>query len=205
MYISVYTRNDLIRLQWKVKHLTIEVQQWSVQQLCCRYAGLDSHLVLRNSRTLVDKDPGLVGNLLVERLVGAHIHQVTKEEYVRHGSTHLGNLVVKELQDKGKNHLLIPVGGSNATGTWGYLQFMQELQQQTSAQPFTDIVMVSFCLEAEQRPDFSSMTGSSQSCGSRPKLSSALYRRICKASQTACLFGMPGFRWRAKKLHMPED
>ena len=111
---------------------------------------------MRNSRTLVDSDPGLVGNLLVERLVGAHIHQVTKEEYVRHGSTHLGNLVVKELQDKGKKPLLIPVGGSNATGTWGYLEFMQELQQQTCAQPFTDIVMVSLCLKAEQRPDFSS-------------------------------------------------
>ena len=41
-----------------------------------RYAGLDCHLVLRNSRALVDEDPGLVGNLLVERLVGAHVYQV---------------------------------------------------------------------------------------------------------------------------------
>lgn len=38
--------------------------------------GLDCHLILRNSRTLADSDPGLVGNLMVERLAGATIHQV---------------------------------------------------------------------------------------------------------------------------------
>lgn len=35
---------------------------------------------------LVEKDPGLTGNLLVERLVGAHIDLVSKEEYSRIGS-----------------------------------------------------------------------------------------------------------------------
>jgi len=34
----------------------------------------------------VDEDPGLVGNLLVERMAGAHVHLVTKEEYGKHGS-----------------------------------------------------------------------------------------------------------------------
>lgn len=34
----------------------------------------------------VDKDPGLTGNLLVERLVGAHVDLVSKEEYARIGS-----------------------------------------------------------------------------------------------------------------------
>ena len=34
----------------------------------------------------MDKDPGLVGNLLVERLVGAHIDLVSKEEYGKIGS-----------------------------------------------------------------------------------------------------------------------
>jgi len=41
-----------------------------------RYAGLDCHLILRTSRALTDGDPGLVGNLLVERMVGAHLHLV---------------------------------------------------------------------------------------------------------------------------------
>lgn len=34
----------------------------------------------------MDKDPGLTGNLLVERLVGAHIDLVSKEEYAQVGS-----------------------------------------------------------------------------------------------------------------------
>ena len=43
---------------------------------CDRYAGLDAHLILRTSRTVVDDDPGLVGNLLVDRMVGATVHLV---------------------------------------------------------------------------------------------------------------------------------
>lgn len=35
---------------------------------------------------MVDEDPGLTGNLLVERLIGAHVELVTKEEYVKLGS-----------------------------------------------------------------------------------------------------------------------
>jgi hypothetical protein len=44
--------------------------------VAARYLGLDAHLVLRTSRALVDADPGLTGNLLVERLAGAHVHLV---------------------------------------------------------------------------------------------------------------------------------
>ena len=44
--------------------------------LACRYAGLDCHLILRNSRQAAENDPGMVGNLLIDRMTGAHIHQV---------------------------------------------------------------------------------------------------------------------------------
>ena len=37
-------------------------------------------------QVLTDKDPGLTGNLLVERLVGAHIHLVSIEEFIKIGS-----------------------------------------------------------------------------------------------------------------------
>lgn len=37
-------------------------------------------------QVLVDQDPGLTGNLLVERLVGAHVDLVSKEEYASIGS-----------------------------------------------------------------------------------------------------------------------
>lgn len=44
--------------------------------MAAAYLGLPCHLILRNSRVGAGADPGLVGNLLVERLVGATVHQV---------------------------------------------------------------------------------------------------------------------------------
>lgn len=67
---------------------------------------------------------------------------MTKEEYVQHGSEALGQNIMDGLQADGKAPYFIPVGGSNALGTWGYLNFFQELIEQTAEAPFTDIVMV---------------------------------------------------------------
>jgi 1-aminocyclopropane-1-carboxylate deaminase/D-cysteine desulfhydrase-like pyridoxal-dependent ACC family enzyme len=41
-----------------------------------KYLGLEPHLILRNTERGALEDPGLAGNLLVERLQGAHVHQV---------------------------------------------------------------------------------------------------------------------------------
>ncbi|KAI4964400.1 hypothetical protein ZWY2020_005849 [Hordeum vulgare] len=57
--------------------------------VAAKYAGLDSYLILCTSKLLVDKDPGLVGNLLVERLLGAHINLVSRREFQRIGSVAL--------------------------------------------------------------------------------------------------------------------
>lgn len=43
---------------------------------------------------------------------------------------------------QGLNPYLIPVGGSNALGTWGYLQAVEEIRQQTQGWGITDIAMV---------------------------------------------------------------
>jgi D-cysteine desulfhydrase len=53
--------------------------------LVCACAFDGSVLVLM-LQTVVEDDPGLEGNLLVERLVGAHVSLVSKEEYVQLGS-----------------------------------------------------------------------------------------------------------------------
>jgi phosphoglycolate phosphatase len=57
--------------------------------VAARLLGLDAHLILRTSRALVDKDPGAVGNLLVDRLCGAALHLVSRETYGRVGSATL--------------------------------------------------------------------------------------------------------------------
>jgi hypothetical protein len=51
------------------------------------YCGAFFYLVLVGCfQLIVDEDPGLVGNLLVERLLGAHIDLVSKREFVKFGS-----------------------------------------------------------------------------------------------------------------------
>ncbi|KAF5834259.1 tryptophan synthase beta subunit-like PLP-dependent enzyme [Dunaliella salina] len=53
----------------------------------------------------------------------------------------LGQAVVDKLRAQGKNPYLVPVGGSSALGTWGYLQASEELRQQTSGMGISDVVM----------------------------------------------------------------
>ncbi len=70
--------------------------------------------------------------------------QVTKEEYTSVGSEKLGQQLERQLRAKGLNPVVIPVGGSNSLGTWGYIEAMNEISAQTSqdSHPFTDIAMV---------------------------------------------------------------
>lgn len=69
--------------------------------------------------------------------------QVTKEEYASAGSLELGQQLLQQLRAQGKNPYLIPVGGSNALGTWGYIEAVEEVLQQSLAMgvEFTDIVV----------------------------------------------------------------
>ncbi|RCV08560.1 hypothetical protein SEVIR_1G342900v4 [Setaria viridis] len=112
--------------------------------VAAKYLNLDCYLILRTSKLLVDKDPGLVGNLLVERLVGAHIDLVSKEEYGKIGSVALADLLKKRLLEEGRKPYVIPVGGSNSLGTWGYIEVIREIEQQIQQSAdahFDDIVV----------------------------------------------------------------
>ncbi|KAK2995364.1 hypothetical protein RJ640_022524, partial [Escallonia rubra] len=113
--------------------------------VAAKYLNLDCYLILRTSKNLVEKDPGLTGNLLVERLIGAHIDLVSKEEYAKVGSVALTSLLKERLLKEGKRPYVIPVGGSNSLGTWGYIETIREIEQQlqkgTSEVGFDDIVV----------------------------------------------------------------
>lgn len=67
--------------------------------------------------------------------------QVTKEEYQSVGSVELGRRLVERLRAAGRRPCLIPVGGSSALGSWGYLEAAREIQLQAGETPFTDIAM----------------------------------------------------------------
>ncbi|PKA64372.1 1-aminocyclopropane-1-carboxylate deaminase [Apostasia shenzhenica] len=113
--------------------------------VAARYLNLDCYLILRTSKALADKDPGLTGNLLVERLVGANVELVSKEEYAKIGSVVLADLLKERLVNEGRKPYVIPVGGSNSLGTWGYIETVREIEQQAethfSGLHFDDIVV----------------------------------------------------------------
>ncbi|GIL44459.1 hypothetical protein Vafri_1914 [Volvox africanus] len=102
--------------------------------VAARYLSLQCHLILRTSRQEVVSDPGLVGNLLVERMAGAQLHLVTKEEYGTVGSGALLEQLRLELEAEGRKPYIIPVGGSNSLGTWGYIEAINEILQQIGYQ-----------------------------------------------------------------------
>lgn len=113
--------------------------------VAAKYLNLDCYLILRTSKALLDKDPGLTGNLLVERLVGAHVELVSKEEYAKIGSVALTNVLKEKLISQGRKPYVIPVGGSNSLGTWGYIEAIREIEQQlhmvADSRKFDDIVV----------------------------------------------------------------
>ncbi|XP_049349250.1 putative D-cysteine desulfhydrase 1, mitochondrial isoform X3 [Solanum verrucosum] len=113
--------------------------------VAAKYLNLDCYLILRTSKLLVDKDPGLTGNLLVDRLVGAHIDLVSNKEYAKVGSEALTKILKEKLLNEGRKPYVIPVGGSNSLGTWGYIEAIRELEQQLQhlsiEQKFDDIAV----------------------------------------------------------------
>lgn len=110
--------------------------------VAARMVGLDAHLVLRVADRQDPAALGLEGNLLLDRLVGSALHLVTKTEYTRVGSEALVNTCAAELRRQGRVPYSIPVGGSNALGTWGYLAAAQELLDQFGPGGMPDHIIV---------------------------------------------------------------
>lgn len=85
--------------------------------------GLACHVVLGGEPT-----PPL-GNLLLDQLLGAHVHWVKNSDR----NTKMQTLAA-ELKQKGHSPYVIPVGGSNAIGAVGYAVAFHELVEQLAGQ-----------------------------------------------------------------------
>jgi len=85
--------------------------------------GLKSALVLFG-----DEPPQNVGNLFLDKLCGAEIKLIPSTEYenVDRIMQHLS----EELKSQGRNPYLIPEGGSNPLGVWGYIKAAFEMKKQ---------------------------------------------------------------------------
>ncbi len=90
--------------------------------------GLESHLVL----TATTADPADEGNLLLDRLFGAHVYFVPSVDpmlAVGHDEAVVAQ-VAEDIRARGGRPYVIPVGGSSAVGAVGYVSGTLELVRQ---------------------------------------------------------------------------
>ncbi|MBI9071575.1 MAG: pyridoxal-phosphate dependent enzyme [Melioribacteraceae bacterium] len=96
--------------------------------------GMKSKLFLRG------KDKALAeGNMFLDKMVGAELKFISAKDY----SEARNDIMVaeaKKLKKKGKKVYIIPEGGSNAMGVWGYINCVQEIAEQIDLKSFKGIL-----------------------------------------------------------------
>jgi D-cysteine desulfhydrase len=103
--------------------------------------GLSSVVCLRT----VDKSkpPATVGNILLDRLTGAEIVWIDHDDWARQGEIYAREAAC--LRGAGKTPYIIPEGGSNALGAWGYIDCARELAEQIGALPRKETTLIYAC------------------------------------------------------------
>ncbi len=109
--------------------------------LVARELGLDPVLFLRTNDPASIPEP--VGNLLLDRLVGADVRLITPVQYRERDR--LMAEAAAELGARGQVAYVIPEGGSNGVGSFGYISAVEELsdQQAEGALP-NDLDLIGF-------------------------------------------------------------
>jgi len=92
--------------------------------------GFGCELVLEDVTGTPKADYYHNGNVLLDNLLGAHIHRldITDDCDVYTGS------LIEKLKAEGKKPYLVPLGGSNAVGSLGYVRCANEILQQIATQ-----------------------------------------------------------------------
>jgi D-cysteine desulfhydrase len=93
--------------------------------LAAAQLGMKSVLVLRTDDP--GRPPAPTGNILLDRLVGAELHWISRPAW-RERNRLLADEAERVRAAGGKPYV-IPEGGSNALGTWGYIRAIHELAQ----------------------------------------------------------------------------
>ena len=91
--------------------------------------GLKSTLVLRG-----EKPARSTGNYLLENILGVDIRFITAEEYKR-----VDAIMAEMAAEAPEKTYVIPEGGSNEVGAWGYIKAFEEIMSQ---KPDTDTIVV---------------------------------------------------------------
>jgi D-cysteine desulfhydrase len=77
------------------------------------------------------------GNLFLNKLFRANIIYLSKQEY--DNVNQIMNDMKQKYENKGRKVYVIPEGGSSALGIWGYINFINELMQQTDIKKINKI------------------------------------------------------------------
>ncbi|KAK2166068.1 hypothetical protein NP493_1335g00002 [Ridgeia piscesae] len=102
--------------------------------------GLKTHLVLRADLQST-AGVGCQGNVLLDRLCGAAIYVVPNNMCYKTGLLPRMERIAQHIkQETGEESYLIPVGGSDGVGLYGYLEGFNELLTQGVPEQFDDIV-----------------------------------------------------------------
>lgn len=97
--------------------------------VAARQVGLEPYLILRKPNSSVNDPLSLTGNLLLDRMVDAKIYTVSTTAYMQVGSHNLCEELASQLIAQGKNPYIIPVGGSNSLGAFGYFECIREIME----------------------------------------------------------------------------
>ena len=95
--------------------------------------GLRSYLLLRTETP--KEPPAAEANILLDQLVGAEIRWVSRDEYKRRAQLFVE--VQGQLLAQRRKAYVIPEGGSNALGAWGYIGCVEELANDLGDEPLT--------------------------------------------------------------------
>jgi len=105
--------------------------------------GMKSHLILRCDDPA--NPPAATGNILLDRLVGAQIQWITRPAW--RDRNRLLAEAAERIRAEGGTPYIVPEGGSNALGSWGYIRAMRELADDlaTIASPAAPVTVVYAC------------------------------------------------------------
>jgi D-cysteine desulfhydrase len=87
-------------------------------------AGIECHLVLKGKLPATPS-----GNYFLSKLFGARVKFISEKEY-EENVNEIMRVVAGRLRSSGKKAYVIPEGGSDPLGVWGYIKALQEIKAQ---------------------------------------------------------------------------
>ncbi|KAA8499126.1 putative D-cysteine desulfhydrase 1, mitochondrial [Porphyridium purpureum] len=110
--------------------------------VAARELGMEPHMFLRLKTPDQPHTAGSHGNMFLHKMVGTHVHLVPPLPYLTGLLPKMEALKEKLSETRGLASYIIPIGGSNSLGVWGYLMAWDELLHVDNVyERFDDIVL----------------------------------------------------------------